>query len=222
MKSRQISGNDRIALLGSSRGLGWATYQELLRQQPDGQYFLSSRKIQTRENEVSKSTKLVSQDFSKTPVDFSFLNDLKEFAPTRIIYLAGGGPHGVFQQKKWSDHQWAINTTFLYPAQLLHTFLSNAFEWPSLEQIILIGSAVAEDRADPLASSYAASKHALRGLVTSIVEEKLPSSPRLSLFSPGYMQTDLLPPSSRPRQVGLAEDPVFVAKKLIAFIEKND
>jgi hypothetical protein len=47
-------------------------------------------------------------------------------------------------------------------------------------------------------------------------------SPEVRLFSPGYMQTDLLPANSQPRQNGEAENPLDVAKKLIAMIEKND
>ncbi|MBC7419128.1 MAG: SDR family NAD(P)-dependent oxidoreductase [Bdellovibrio sp.] len=221
MKSRKISSDDRIVLLGSSRGLGWATYNQLISQSSDSSYFLASRKIKTRENEVSKNTVLAAQDFSKTPLDLSFLTQLKNFTPTRIIYFAGGGPHGVFEEKKWSDHQWAFNTSFLYPAELVHSILSDQSHWLGLRQIILIGSSVAENKADPLAASYAAAKHALRGMVDSMAQEAS-EKPIVQLFSPGYMQTDLLPAHSQPRQNGLAEDPVQVAKKLIAFIEKND
>ncbi len=221
MKSRQISSEDRIALLGSSRGLGWATYQELVKSFPRNSYFMASRKISVRQSEMSENTKLISQDFSKTPVDFNFLQSLAEFAPTHLIYFAGGGPHGLFANKKWSDHLWALNTTFLYPAELTHAILSSPAKWPSLKQIILIGSVIAENQADPLASSYAAAKHALRGLVSTLNAEGS-SSAQIKLFSPGYMQTDLLPADSQPRQKGLAENPSDVAKKLIAFIEKND
>lgn len=214
--------DDRIALLGSSRGLGWATYQELLAEQPDISYLLASRKIKAREGAISQNTILISQDFSKTPVESTFLQQLKNFAPTKLIYFAGGGPHGVFADKKWVDHQWALNTTFLYPAELIHSILAEPAQWPRLSQIIVIGSAIAETAPDPLASSYAAAKHALRGLVSTIALEGTSDGIQVRLFSPGYMQTDLLPASSQPRQMGLAENPVNVAKKLIAFMTKSD
>ena len=79
---------------------------------------------------------------------------------------------------------------------------------------------MAEDKADPLAGSYAAAKHALRGLVDSVNSEQ-ESEIKLLLFSPGYMQTDLLPSNSRPRQDGLAESPRVVAARLIDYIENN-
>ncbi len=221
MKASQISYQDRFALLGSSRGLGWSTYQALEKSYPQSQFLLSSRKIAGRKNEISLATTLVPQDFSKSPVNESFLNVLKTFHPTTLVYFAGGGPYGLFGEKKWSDHQWALHTTFLYPAELVHSIFSDLSSWPDLRQIVLIGSAIAEAQPDPLAASYAAAKHALKGLVTSMQKESI-SLPRLRLFSPGYMQTDLLPANSKPRQLGLSENPFDVAKKLIAFIEKSD
>lgn len=213
----------RFALLGASRGLGWATYQTLQNYYKNSEFLLSSRKIQARQSEVSAAnTTLLSQDFSKLPVQLDFIQSLKKFNPTDVIYFAGGGPYGAFSEKKWSDHQWALNTTFVYPAELLHVLLKE--EWASLRNFILIGSSVAESKADKYAASYAAAKHALKGLVDSIQLE-MPlstSSLRIQLFSPGYMQTDLLPPHSEPRQKQMAENPLDVAKKLITMIEKSD
>ena len=213
----------RFALLGASRGLGWATYQALQNHDENFEFLLSSRKIEARRNEISAAnTTLLAQDFSRLPVDVEFVQNLKKFTPTDLIYFAGGGPYGAFSEKKWSDHQWALNTTFLYPAELLHVLLKE--KWPSLKKIILIGSAIAENKPDKNAASYAAAKHALKGLVETIQLERAGSTsgPRVQLFSPGYMQTDLLPPHSEPRQKQLAENPLDVAKKLITMIEKSD
>ncbi len=210
---------NRFILLGASRGLGWATYQRLC-QQKTNSFLLSSRKIALRQNEINAGTQLIEQDFSKIPVDHQFLAELQKFDPTHLIYFAGGGPHGNFAEKKWTDHVWALNTSFLYPAELLHLVLSQKSKWPSLKQFVLIGSEIAENKPDPLASSYAAAKHALRGLVHTIQGES--DSLHLQLFSPGYMQTDLLPANSQPRQNNSAESPVDVAKKLIAMMGKKD
>jgi short-subunit dehydrogenase len=221
MKSRKISSEDRIILLGSSRGLGWQTYQSLREESLAAAFLMSSRKIQERKDEVTEKTLLSPQDFSTGQVAESFLQTLTSFSPTRLIYFAGGGPHGIFEQKKWADHQWALNTSFLYPAQLLHKIISDFNSWPRLQQIIFIGSAIAEKNADANAASYAAAKHGLKGLITSVQKESS-AKPEILLFSPGYMQTDLLPANSQPRQNGSAESPDAVAKKLIAFIEKSD
>lgn len=217
-----ISNDERIALLGSSRGLGWETYQELHQKNSNLNFLLVSRKIKNRSAEISKKTTLLEQDFSKTPVEDLFLNQLNDFSPTRMIYFAGGGPYGLFHEKKWNDHQWALNTNFLYPAQLIHTTLNHSEKWPNLKQITLIGSSVAESQPDPLAASYSAAKHALKGLMDTLQSEFEQRRIKTLLFSPGYMQTDLLPLHSKPRQLGLAENPRDVAKKLIAMLEKND
>ena len=147
--------------------------------------------------------------------------EIKNFKPTQIIYCAGGGPYGPFHKKKWSDHWWSLATTFLYPAELLHHLLSCFENWPNLQQVTFVGSAVAESEPDPLAASYAAAKHALKGLITTIQKENR-LRPKILLFSPGYMQTDLLPATSWPKQQGLAQKAGDVAKELIAFIEKNN
>lgn len=176
-----------------------------------------------RRNEISTAkTTLLTQDFSKLPIELDFIQAVKKFNPTDLIYFAGGGPYGVFSDKKWSDHQWALNTTFLYPAEWLHLLLKE--KWPLLRNIVLIGSSVAESKPDKNAASYAAAKHALKGLVETIRLELAESTSGLhvQLFSPGYMQTDLLPSHSEPRQKQLAENPLDVAKKLITVIEKND
>ncbi len=212
---------NRIALLGASRGLGWALYTQLAEKNKKTCFLLSSRKITEKIKSVGNNTVLKPQDFSRLPVDTHFINDLIEFSPTHIIYMAGGGPYGTFASKKWGDHVWALNTTFMYPAELLHLILSHPNDWKSLRQIICVGSAVAESGPDPYAASYAAAKHALKGLISTLQHEGT-GQPELLLFSPGYMQTELLPQSSWPRQQGIAEDVTVVADRLIALIEKNN
>lgn len=223
---QSLSNKDRIAILGASRGLGWAFYQEIVKQFPEIHFLLASRKILERKNEVTKNTILITQDFSKVPVSSVFLSQLKSFNSTRIIYVAGGGPYGVFQKKKWADHVWALNTTLLYPAELLHAILQSQSEtdvlgWANLAQITFVGSQIAESKADPMAASYAAAKHGLKGLISTIQAEGL-QKPLVLLFSPGYMQTDMLPAHSWPVTQGLAEPAALVAKQLIQFIEKNN
>ncbi len=224
--NRNLSSKDRIAILGASRGLGWAVYQEILKQFPEIHFLLVSRKISEHQNQVSANTDLLAQDFSKVPISPIFLSELKSFNPTRIIYVAGGGPYGVFQEKKWTDHVWALNTTMLYPAELLHAILQYQFEtnslgWAKLAQITFVGSQIAESKADPMAASYAAAKHGLKGLISTVQSETL-HEPNVLLFSPGYMQTDMLPPHSWPVTQGLAEPADLVAKLLVQFLEKNN
>ncbi len=229
--------NEKFIMLGASRGLGWRTYQLLLKQKPQAEFLISSRKVLLKTGEVSQNTQLIPQDFSKLGINAEFESQLKEFGPTHLIYFAGGGPFGFFQDKKWSDHQWSLQTSFLYPAELLHSIMAKPEAWPKLKKIVLIGSSVAEDKADPRASSYSAAKHALKGLVSTIQAERAiqqansnettasnlnkKSLPEVLLFSPPYMQTDLLPAHSHPRLSDRAENPEVVAGRLIEYIENT-
>ena len=211
---------EKFILLGASRGLGWETYLQLVQRASANQFLLCSRKIGQREVEVTAHTKLIAQDFSKAPVNSDFLQGLCDFSADTLIYFAGGGPYGVFQSKKWCDHLWSLQTSFLYPAELLHCILSQPSKWPKLKRVVLVGSAIAEDKADPNAASYAAAKHALKGLVDTINAEQK-SFCKVLLFSPGYMQTDLLPPNSSTRLGDRVENPKLVAERLIEYIEKT-
>ncbi|MGZ3692605.1 MAG: hypothetical protein ACXVAX_13940, partial [Pseudobdellovibrio sp.] len=81
---------------------------------------------------MSADTRLLAQDFSRSEVDPLFVNQLIEFQPTTLMYFAGGGPYGLFQNKKWNDHLWSLRTSFLYPAELIHLILAQPEKWPHL------------------------------------------------------------------------------------------
>ena len=199
----------KFILLGASRGLGWATYQALAKKYPAAEFLLVSRKIAEGNYQSFKF------DFSKE-LSTDFLIKISDFKPTTIIYFAAGGPYGNFEEKKWADHQWALNVSFLFPAQLLHSLMQSVPA--SLKKFVVVGSAIAENKPDPGAASYCAAKHALKGLVTTLQAENRPdnnSAFKIDLFSPGYIETDMLPALSWPRQQGLAETAENVANQLI-------
>jgi short-subunit dehydrogenase len=209
---------EKVAILGASRGLGAelavraVTYSESV--------FLMARKIDLLQSladgfksEFPDRQVLVdSADFSKEAGRDFALNALREYAPTKIFYVAGGGPYGLFKDKDWKDHKWSFDVSFVFAAQTLHMALQELVP-RGLNQFVYVGSAIAEGRPDPSASSYAASKHGLFGLVKS-VQVEMPYFD-LRLFSPGYMDTDLLPMNAWPRQVGEPLiDPVIAAEEL--------
>lgn len=200
---------NRIVILGSSKGLGYQTYRQLHQLYPDAEFLCISRRIQ--QAELFDRTQILAADFSKSPIDPSIFETIRNFHPTDIIYSAGGGPYGFFQDKKMSDHEWAIHVNFMFPMALIKNLADL-----NLRQMIFIGSSIAENQPDPKAASYCAAKHALRGLVTTLqLENTLPLKVRL--FSPGYIQTDLLPAHSLPRQQGLARPVAEVAEELVKF-----
>lgn len=206
--------NKRFVILGASKGLGLAVYEKLFQKNLEAHFLLSSRKIE----KIPKQdrTILITQDFSKLPVEENFLEQLKKFQPTHLIYCAGGGPFGFFEEQSLKSHHWAMTVNFQYPFDLTHQILSIG----SLKQFVFVGSAIAGNFPDSKASSYAAAKHALRGWVTSVQKENhLPI--QFKLFEPGYFESDLLPLNSEPRKSGQAEKLDKVAEDLIKFIEND-
>ena len=211
----------RFCLLGSSRGLGWATYLALSQKYPDAEFLLVSRKIENKKLDLKPNTKILSFDFTKNE-PLSLIEHVQNFGPTEIIYSAGGGPYANYFENAWETHLWSLKVTFLFPAELIlklgQSFKQNPLKWPELRSITVIGSSIAENYADPKAASYCAAKHALKGLISTIQEEKS-TQIQIKSFSPGYIETDLLPRNSAPREKGLALSAEVVANELIKFIE---
>lgn len=146
----------------------------------------------------------------------NFLVAAKDSLFHRFIYFAGGGPFGKFEKKAWKDHRWAWSVTFLSAARFFHAFL----RMPHFRQGVAIGSQVAENHGDAGAASYAAAKHALRGLLLTLQMES--GDKDLRLFSPSYMNTNLLPPAAWPRQAGLkVHEPSRVAHDLALWMQDS-
>ena len=216
--------NHRLAFIGASRGLGAALCRHLFDLNLKLDLLMISRKQDVLEELAQRApdqanVKMAVLDVSKPTDQDGVLEELQAFSPTRVIYFVAGGPFGAYGSKAWKDHRWAFEVSLLFPSRLLHFCLHNP--WPQLKQLILLGSAVAEDRADPFAASYAAAKHGLLGLHRSLREEHPALDVRL--FSPGYMDTELLPKNAYPRQQG-AEilDPAIVAKKLWDWAQSDE
>lgn len=195
----------KILILGGSRGLGLALKNQL----------------QSRGHEVvafSRSTER-KMDFTDDSQWSLHIGALAKENPDQIIYCAGGGPHGNFSEKNFRDHLWALKLNFEFPAYLLHQILQRPGQWANLQQICFVGSSIAESLPDARASSYAAAKHALRGLIQSVQLEDH-GALDIRLFSPGYMDTALLPRNAWPRQkAGLVKSPEEIAKALIEWAE---
>lgn len=154
-------------------------------------------------------------DFTTTAGQAEVIAHVLQKDYARIFYTAGGGPHGRFETKQWKDHEWALELSFTFPAKLTHALLQAKRKTP----LIFVGSAVAESEPDPLAASYSAAKHALKGLILSVRAENPDWD--LRLFSPGYMDTAMLPHGSAPRQHGVY-DPEQVAHELWNWSLRSD
>ena len=208
--------NKRIAVLGASRGFGRSlSLKYMIESGSEDKFFLASRKIKSSmfslENSLQGHLSKASWenvDFTQVKLYSEFILRLRDFNPTHIFYVAGGGPFGPFASKQFKDHLWAIRLSFLFPAQLIHMALLGEFS--NLRQLICVGSAIAESQADPGAASYSAAKHGLKGLLSTLVEEPCPID--LRLFSPPYMKTDMVPEKSALERKLTLKDPGDVAQ----------
>ncbi len=205
----------KVAILGASRGLGQALAEEIHEQFSACEFLLISR----TEPAVLKtlSASWVRRDLAKPAEQAGLFEDLELFQPTQILYTAGGGPHGKFAEKDIKSHLWATEVNYLAVLRLLHWALNARPRISSVQQFAVVGSAIAGHTPDPLAASYSAAKHALRGLVGSVAHE----SPwfDVKLYEPGYMDTSLLPANAWPRAKGLAVDPRDEAKRMLLFLQ---
>ena len=191
----------KVAVLGSTRGLGRCFYQHLQELGVDCIGFARGPEAD------------IQVDFSKEGALDHVMSLFRQERVTHIYYFAAGGPYGQFAKKALKDHKWAFQVTYWFPSQLLHQCLQESSHY---HQFVLVGSAVAEDSADPFAVSYSAAKHALLGLHRGLVAEGVDLDVRL--FSPGYLDTEMLPPNAWPRQQGLPiASPKDVAQKLWSF-----
>ena len=144
---------EKVAIIGASRGLG----AQLARMIPLSVAVMAIARNEDRllqlQKQLGEHVQIRAIDVTK---DFDkMLTALRAFQPTRVFYLAGGGPYGDFQKKAWKDHIWAWEVTFLSAARLVHALLNE-----TSPQIVLCGSSVAENAGDAQAASYASAKHA--------------------------------------------------------------
>lgn len=181
---------EKIFILGGRRGLGASVARQWRARFPDHAMTVSSRKEWTSADFQTQKWDL-SRD---TDVD-GLCSFISEWKPQRFFCFAGGGPYGEFSQKNWKDHDWALKVSFMAPAQILHACLKANPE----AQCVFTGSAIAESAPDINAASYSAAKHALKGLISSIKSESPQKDVRL--YSPGYMNTDMLPKNAAPREI---------------------
>jgi short-subunit dehydrogenase len=188
------------AVLGASRGLGKSFALEAARSNCVSNLLLVSRKAELLRDvarECGPLAQIRTFDFTRKEHQSELLRALESYAPTHLAYIAGGGPYGAYGKKAYSAHRWAFELCFLFPSHVIHHAMTELHQ-KGLVQMIVVGSSIAENKPDPNAASYSASKHALSGLIKSIHAEGCPID--LRLLSPGYIDTGLLPPGADARQ----------------------
>jgi len=201
----------RILILGASRGLGRAlalAIPALFREELPQEIHLVSRKQDTLLATADELRNLI--DLSPVTVSFEradltkaeTFHDLKSRIAhvDCIVYAAGGGCYGNFSEKEWKDHQWTLQLNLETPMALCHHWLQTKGEGPRF--FIVVGSRIAGMNPDPGAAGYAAAKHGLVGWISSLQKELENRHEKVWLFSPGYMDTEMLPPGAAIRREG--------------------
>lgn len=183
-------------VLGASSGLG-ACLLDLL---PENSLAAS------RNN--NKGSKL---DLS-TPESYEEVSRLvKKENVSRLVYVAGGGPHGEFFSKPWHSHEWAFNLNAFTPIKIIENL-------PDTVDFVYIGSAIAERSDSSSSLSYSWSKKLVKEVILKSKKKNL------LLFSPPYMDTRMLPKNAWPRLEcpELVLSPDLVAKELLNWLETRD
>ena len=199
---------DRALILGASRGLGAELVAEISSTAYAVTGFARKETALARLQESFPMFEGRIADFSTSQGQDAVIQHVLEQDFRKIFCVAAGGPYGLFHDRAWKDHQWAWEVSFLFYARLFHALLAaRKFE----TQVIAVGSSVAENFPDPQAASYCAAKHALKGLVMTLRAEN--PGWDLRLFSPGYMNTDMLPRQAAVRQLGVY-DPKQISREL--------
>lgn len=154
-------------------------------------------------------------DFSKEDSPQKVLKLIERTESDLLIYCAGGGPHGSYFEKRSQSHRWAFQVNSFTPLEILKNL-----EQSSIKTFIYIGSAIAERSVSSQSLSYSHSKKLTKRAFLDYKSESLEAL----VFSPPFMDTDLLPPGAWPRTncPDLVLDPHVVAQELFKWIQDRD
>ena len=155
---------DRAVILGASRGFGAALVRHICSQRFPVTGFGRKEAPLAALKEENPLFDFRVADFSQRAGQDETLRYLAQENFNKVIYVAGGGPYGPFQEQSWKSHLWSFEVTFQFAARVTHLLLSERAQ----TQMILIGSSVAESLGDPQAASYCAAKHAINGFTDSL------------------------------------------------------
>jgi short-subunit dehydrogenase len=205
---------ERVIILGASRGLGSELAAQIATQHSVWGVGRKAALLAQLQARLPQFTYEVA-DFSRLVDQERIIEGLRREPFSKLFYVAGGGPFGPFAKQDWHSHEWAWQVSFQFPARLIHSLLGAH----APRQIVVVGSSVAEGLPDPGAASYASAKHALKGLTLTLRKEYPDWDIRL--FSPGYMDTEMLPANAAVRKLGVYR-PAQIAQELWTWSQSAD
>jgi short-subunit dehydrogenase len=183
-----VNTDQHIVVLGGSRGLGKACINEFIGLGYKKVLNISRAPLQL-EGIENVTLDLASPESAK-----QVLKCLEDRDIGLVLYSAGGGPYKKFFKHSWSAHEWALRLNQLTPAEILHGLGAGGYSG----LFAYVGSAIADSPGgDPNGPSYGAGKAGMGNLIRSLSKS---GNQNCLLFSPGYMDTEMVPVNAAVRQ----------------------
>lgn len=234
MSEQHLRKTDALVILGASRGIGESLVWESL-----NQGHLNLHLVSRNLSSLQKIQKLAKSKFPEANIqihskDLCSEKDLMSMVhgfqaegefPRHWVLVFGGTSSGKISKEPFESTPWAkleemVELNLVAPMRLLHQVLPELLR-PNAEglvepsSIVAIASQAAHESL-PGISAYAAAKHGLVGLLSSIREEVQDSNVKVSIVSPGYVDTELVP--SHPNLDRAKMIPALDVAKAVLFV----
>lgn len=211
MSESHLRKSDSIVIVGASRGIG-ANLAHLL---VDAGYLnlhlvaRDSKKLEALKKELKVKNSAVTvrtyaRDMCSEKDLMAFIHELQNdnAFPRQWVLSIGGSPTAKlmrepFESSPWEHLRGLVELNLMAPMRIMHQIVPELMR-PNADgdvepaTIVSIASQAAH-HPRPGTAVYAAAKHGLWGLMRSVGEEVKDLGIRVSIVSPGMVDTDLLP-----------------------------
>lgn len=211
MAESHLRKSDSIVVVGASRGIG-AGFVQYAAQQGFKKFHLVARsagKLESLKKSLSRQYNdlqihVHSCDLMSEKSFMAFMHELQnenDF-PRHWVLCVGGSSSGKIQREPFESTPWEtlenlVKLNLMLPMRILHQVVPELMR-PNADGVVEPSSVIAiasQAAHHPVAgmSAYAAAKHGLFGLIRSVADEVRDLNMRLSVISPGFVDTELVP-----------------------------
>ncbi len=211
MAEKHLRKSDSIVIVGASRGIGENLARYLAQNDYRNLHLVarSQKKLEVLKRELERSSpnatvRVHVRDMCIEKDLIAFVHELQndDAFPRHWILSVGGSPttkiiSEPFESTPWEHLRGLVELNLMAPMRIAHLVLPELMR-PNSDGVVEPASivAIASQAAHhprPGTSVYAAAKHGLYGLMRSIAEEVRDLGIRVSVISPGMVDTELLP-----------------------------
>jgi 3-oxoacyl-[acyl-carrier protein] reductase len=116
-----------------------------------------------------------------------------------LVHNAGGAPpHGAFERSRLGDWDRTLRVNLRAPMLLTQQLLADLRQ--GTEPAIVFIASIAGMTGSAGAAAYCAAKFGVRGFAQALFEEVREDAIRVSVISPGFVDTALIPPNRKIRR----------------------